>query len=359
MSNPAGPAQTLTLARPDDWHLHLRDGPAMASVVAATAGVFGRAIIMPNLTPPVLTTDAAGSYRERILAALPTGTGFEPLMTLYLTDRTPPAEIARAKASGFVHAVKYYPAGATTHSDSGVTALPRAYAALAAMEAQGMVLSLHGEVTDADVDIFDRERIFVERSLTAIVRDFPGLRIVLEHITTSDAAAFVAAAPATVAATITPQHLLYSRNALFAGGMRPHRFCLPILKREAHRKALVAAATSGSPKYFLGTDSAPHARQAKENACGCAGCYTAPVALPLYAEAFDAAGALDRLEGFASRHGADFYGLPRNVERVTLRRESWTVPAEYPYAEQGVVPLRAAEQVHWRVAATGSGVPRG
>jgi dihydroorotase len=270
-------------------------------------------------------------------------------MTLYLTDNTDPAEIARAKASGFVHAVKYYPAGATTHSDSGVTALARVYPVLAEMERQGMVLSLHGEVTDAGVDIFDRERVFVERALATIVRDFPGLRIVLEHITTGDAAAFVTAAPERVAATITPQHLLYSRNALFAGGVRPHFYCLPILKRETHRQALVAAATSGNPKFFLGTDSAPHPRQTKENACGCAGCYTAPLALPLYAEAFEAAGALDRLEGFASHYGADFYGLPRNDDKVTLTREPWTVPAEFPFGDERVVPLRAGEAMRWRV----------
>jgi dihydroorotase len=342
-------APMLTLARPDDWHVHLRDGPAMAAVAAATADVFGRAIIMPNLRPPVTTTEAALRYQERILGVLPPGTRFKPLMTLYLTDNTEPAEIARAKGSGIVHAVKYYPAGATTNSDSGVTALDRAYPALAAMEKHGLVLSLHGESTDRDIDIFDRERVFVERSLAAIVRDFPGLRIVLEHVTTGEAAAFVAAAPANVAATITPQHLLYSRNALFAGGLRPHFYCLPILKRESHRQALVKAAISGNPKFFLGTDSAPHPRLAKENACGCAGCYSAPVALPLYAEAFDEAAALDRLEGFASHFGADFYGLPRNADKVTLRRESWTVPAEYPYGGHGVVPLRAGETVHWRV----------
>lgn len=350
MPKPATTPETLTLVRPDDWHLHLRDGKAMAGVVTATAGVFGRAIVMPNLQPPVTTTPAAGHYRDRILAALPAGSRFVPLMTLYLTDNTDPAEIVRARASGFVHAVKYYPAGATTHSDSGVTALARVYPVLAAMEKHGMVLSLHGEVTDPAVDIFDRERVFIDRALAVIVRDFPGLRIVLEHITTADAAAFVTAAPERVAATITPQHLLYSRNALFAGGIRPHFYCLPILKRETHRQALVAAATSGSPKFFLGTDSAPHPRHTKENGCGCAGCYTAPLALPLYAEAFEAAGALDRLEGFASHYGADFYGVPRNEGKVTLRREPWTVPAEYPCAGQSVVPLRAGEPVQWRVA---------
>src|SRR6516162_460179 len=268
----------LTLTRPDDWHVHLRDGAGMARVLGATADVFGRAIIMPNLRPPVSTTEAAAAYRTRILGALPKGSGFEPLMTLYLTDNTSPAEIAKAKASGFIHAVKYYPAGATTNSDSGVTKLERAYAALAAMEKHGVVLSVHGEVVDPDVDMFDRERVFVERSLSAIVRDFPGLKIVVEHITTSEAAAFVAAAPPNVAATITPQHLLYSRSALFSGGIRPHYYCLPILKRETHRQALVSAAISGNPKYFLGTDSAPHAKPTKETSCGCAGCFTAPIA---------------------------------------------------------------------------------
>jgi len=339
----------LTLTRPDDWHLHLRDGSGMARVVSATADVFGRAIIMPNLRPPVCTTAAAAAYRERILGALPKGSRFEPLMTLYLTDNTSAAEIAKAKASGFVHAVKYYPAGATTNSDSGVTKLEHAYAALAAMERHGLILSVHGEVVDHDVDMFDRERVFVERSLAAIVRDFPGLKVVVEHITTAEAAAYVAAAPPRVAATITPQHLLYSRNALFAGGIRPHYYCLPILKRETHRRALVAAATSANPKYFLGTDSAPHAKPTKETACGCAGCYTAPVALPLYAEAFEAAEALDRLEAFASHFGADFYGLPRNADKVTLSRRPWTVPAEYPFDGDSVVPLRAGDTLAWRV----------
>jgi dihydroorotase len=344
----------LQLTRPDDWHLHLRDGPLLASVVAATARVFGRALVMPNLRPPVTTTALAASYRQRIVAALPAGYSFTPLMTLYLTDNTDPAEIARASASGFVHAVKYYPAGATTHSDSGVTALERVYPALAAMQERQMVLSLHGEVTDVEVDMFDRERVFVDRLLQRIVRDFPALPIVLEHITTREAAEFVAAAPVHVAATITPQHLLWSRNALFAGGLRPHYFCLPILKRETHRQALLRAATSGSPKYFLGTDSAPHARRTKEHACGCAGCYSAHAAIELYAEAFEAAGALDRLEGFASFFGADFYRLPRNVDPITLVREPWTVPAEYPFGDDGVVPLRAGETLRWRLAPAGT-----
>ncbi len=306
---------------------------------------------MPNLRPAVTTVHAAGQYRERILAALPAADAFEPLMTLYLTDATSAGEIASAKASGFVHAVKYYPAGATTNSESGVTALSRAYPALAAMERHGVVLAIHGEVTDPGVDVFDRERVFIDRELTAILRDFPGLRVVLEHITTRDAAQFVGEAPEHVAATITPQHLLYSRNALFAGGLRPHLYCLPVLKRETHRQALVAAATSGNPKYFLGTDSAPHAKDAKESACGCAGCYSAPVALALYAEAFEDAGALDRLEGFASVHGAAFYGLPRNGESITLHRESWRVPESLPFGDATIVPLRAGEQLRWRVGA--------
>jgi dihydroorotase len=340
----------LTLARPDDWHLHLRDGAALAAVVGQTARVFGRAIVMPNLKPPVATVTAATAYRDRILAALPSGALFEPLMTLYLTDNTPPAEIAAAKASGFIHAVKYYPAGATTNSDSGVTALERVYPVLAAMERHGVVLSLHGEVTDAAVDMFDRERVFVDTLLARIVRDFPGLKVVLEHITTRESASFVRESEGQIAATITPQHLLYSRNALFAGGLRPHVYCLPVLKRESHREALVAAATSGNPRFFLGTDSAPHAKTAKESDCGCAGCYSAPAALELYAEAFEDAGALPRLESFASRFGADFYGLPRNGGTVTLVRDAWTVPAAYPFGDGTIVPLRAGEALRWRVA---------
>ncbi len=341
--------QRLTLPRPDDLHLHLRDGPVLASVVPPTARVFGRAIVMPNLRPPVTTVAAAAAYRERILVAVPEGVAFEPLMTLYLTDNTPVAEIAVAKASGFVHAVKYYPAGATTNSDSGVTALSRVYPVLAAMEKHGVVLCLHGEVTDPAVDMFDRERVFVDTLLPGIVRDFPGLRIVLEHATTKEAVDFVRAAPAHVAATLTPQHLMWSRNALLVGGLRPHLYCLPILKRESHRQALVAAATSGDPRFFLGTDSAPHARHAKESACCGAGCYSAPLALPLYAEVFEAAGALPRLPDFASRFGAQFYGLPVAQETITLVREPWTVPADYPLADDTIVPLRAGETVAWRV----------
>ena len=340
---------TLTLPRPDDWHLHLRDGPELAAVATHTARVFGRAIVMPNLKPPVTTVAAASLYRDRIKAALPSSVRFEPLMTLYLTDNTPPGEIARAKDSGFVYAVKYYPAGATTNSDSGVTSLDRVYPVLAAMEKNGMVLSLHGEVTTPDVDMFDRERVFVDTLLRNIVRDFPGLRIVLEHITTKEAADFVTGRAHNLGATITPQHLLYSRNALFTGNfLRPHNYCLPILKREAHRQALVAAATSGDPRFFLGTDSAPHAKHNKEAACGCAGCYSAPAALEMYAEAFEDAGALDRLEGFASRFGADFYGLPQHRDTVTLTREAWTLPREFPFGSGSIVPLRAGELLRWR-----------
>ncbi len=338
----------LTLTRPDDWHVHFRDGAAMHSVVRDTARVFGRAIAMPNLKPPVVSVADAAAYRERLLGAA-AGTAFEPLMTLYLTDNTAPEEIHRARASGVVHAVKYYPAGATTNSDSGVTELARAYPALAAMEETGLPLLLHGEVVDAGVDVFDREAVFIERHLTRLLRDFPRLKIVLEHITTREAAEFVAAAPAHVAATITVHHLLYNRNAMFRGGLRPHFYCLPVLKRERHREALLAAAVSGSPKFFLGTDSAPHAVDAKESGCGCAGIYTAHAALELYAEAFEDAGALDRLEGFASFFGADFYGLPRNAGRVTLRRESWTVAERLAFGETTLVPLRAGATLRWRV----------
>ena len=345
----ATPSKPLSIARPDDWHLHLRDGVAMRSVLAPTARVFGRAIVMPNLKPPVTTVAAAQAYRERILAARPSASTFEPLMTLYLTDNTSAEDVRRAKASGFVHAIKYYPAGATTNSDSGVTALERAYPALAAMERDDVVLCLHGEVTDADIDVFDRERVFVERHLSRIVRDFPALRVVLEHVTTREAVDFVESAPANVAATITPQHLLYSRNAMLVGGVHVHLYCLPVLKRETHRAALVRAATSGSPKFFLGSDSAPHARGTKERACGCAGCYSAPAALELYAEAFDNAGALDRLEAFASGFGADFYRLPRNRDTVTLARETWTMPEQVAFGSDCVVPLRAGESIGWRV----------
>jgi dihydroorotase len=342
---------TLTITRPDDWHLHLRDGEMMRSVVGATARTFARAVVMPNLSPPITTVAAAAAYRDRILAALPAASTFAPLMTLYLTDSTAAQEIARARASGFVIAAKYYPAGATTNSDSGVTDLAHAYAAIAAMEKHGLPLLVHGEVTDPAVDIFDRERVFVDRQLTRIVRDFPTLKVVLEHITTTEAAEFIDGSPANVGATITPQHLSWSRNALFAGGIRPHFYCMPILKRETHRLSLVRAATGGSPKYFLGTDSAPHARGEKESACGYAGCYSAHAAIELYAEAFERSDALERLEAFASFHGPDFYGLPRNSATITLKREAWVVPASYQFGGHTVVPLRAGETMRWRVDA--------
>jgi dihydroorotase len=338
---------TLTITRPDDWHVHLRDGELMRAVVGATARTFARAVVMPNLTPPVTTVALAAAYRDRILAALPAASAFAPLMTLYLTDNTTVDEIARARASGFVIGVKYYPVGATTNSDSGVTDLGRAYAAFAAMEKHGLPLLVHGEVTDSDVDIFDRERVFVDRQLTRVVRDFPALKIVLEHITTTEAAEFIDSAPVNVGATITPQHLTWSRNALLVGGIRPHLYCMPVLKREKHRLSLLRAATGGSPKYFLGTDSAPHSVNMKESACGCAGCYSAHAAIELYAESFDRAGALERLEAFASFHGADFYGLPRNTATITLKREAWVVPPSYPFGEHTVVPLRAGETMRW------------
>ena len=339
---------TLTLIRPDDWHLHLRDGDALRALVPDTARRFGRAIVMPNLKPPVTTVAQAAQYRERILAAVPKGMSFEPLMTLYLTDKTPASEIDAAKASGFVHAVKLYPAGATTNSDSGVTDLKQCAATLARMQEVGLPLLVHGEVTDAAVDVFDREAVFIEAVLTPLLREYPELRLVLEHITTRQGVEFVAAQGSNVAGTLTAHHLLLNRNAIFAGGIRPHHYCLPILKRETHRQALVAAAIAGSGKFFLGTDSAPHGKRTKEAACGCAGCYTAHAGIELYAEAFEAAGALDKLEGFASQHGPDFYGLPRNTGRITLRKESWTVPAQLNYlANEPLVPLRAGEAVAW------------
>jgi dihydroorotase len=340
----------ITLTRPDDWHLHLRDGPALASVVGATARQFARAIVMPNLKPPVVTVAQARAYRKRVLAALPKGAAFEPLMTLYLTEATQPGEIEKAAASGFVRAVKYYPAGATTNSASGVTDIRKCDAALEAMQARGIPLLVHGEVTDPEVDVFDRETVFLERILAPLVKRFPRLKVVLEHITTHEAAAFVERAPATVGATITAHHLLLNRNAIFAGGIRPHHYCLPVLKREPHRRALVKAAISGNPKYFLGTDSAPHARAAKECGCGAGGIYTAHAALELYAEAFDAAGALDRLEAFASHFGADFYGLPRNSGKVTLEKRAWKVPKELAFGDATVAPLRAGESIGWRLA---------
>ena len=347
-------ATSLTFVRPDDWHLHVRDGAALAAVVPDTARQFARAVIMPNLKPPVTSTAQALAYRARILAAVPrsmleNGAGFEPLMTLYLTDTLPPDEIVRAKAAGVV-AVKLYPAGATTNSDAGVTDLRKTYLTLEAMQRHGLPLLVHGEVTDADIDLFDRERVFIDTRLIPLRRDFPELKIVFEHITTAEAAQYVAGADAHTAATITAHHLLYNRNALFTGGIRPHYYCLPVLKREVHRRALVAAATSGSPKFFLGTDSAPHAAALKEHAVGCAGCYTALTALELYAEAFDTAGALHRLEAFASFNGPAFYGLPRNTGTVTLKRERWTVPDALPFGDAQLKPLRGGETLHWRLA---------
>jgi len=340
---------TLTLTRPDDWHLHLRDGEALKAVLADSARQFARAMIMPNLRPPVTNTALAVAYRQRILAALPSGLHFEPLMTLYLTDNTSAEEIRTAVASGMVQGVKFYPAGATTNSDSGVTDLAHCQQALAEMEKLGLPLLVHAEVTDAQVDVFDRERVFIERHMVAIIKDYPALKVVFEHITTKDAADFVLHAPSNVAATITAHHLLMNRNAMFVGGIQPHHYCLPILKREEHRQALLRVATSGNAKFFLGTDSAPHAKHTKEAACGCAGMYTAHTAMELYAEAFDAVGALDKLEGFASFYGADFYGLPRNTGRIQLHRQSWTVPASLPFADDSIVPLRAGQPVAWKM----------
>jgi len=341
--------EQITLTRPDDWHLHVRDGAALASVVPDTARRFARAIIMPNLRPPVTTVAAAEAYAQRVSAAVPAGCSFQPLMTLYLTDKTPAEEIARIAQSEQVFAVKLYPAGATTNSDSGVTDLENTYPALEAMAEHGIPLLVHGEVTEAEVDIFDREKAFIDRRLAPLLQRFPGLKLVFEHITTTDAAAFVRESGPNVAATITPHHLLYNRNAILAGGIRPHYYCLPVLKRETHRAALVEAAISGDPKFFLGTDSAPHTRAAKETGCGCAGIYSAHAAIEFYAEAFEQAGALDRLEGFASFFGADFYGLPRNTETVTLRKEPWQVPETVPLGDESMVPLRAGETVGWRL----------
>ena len=339
---------TLTLTRPDDWHLHVRDGAALAAVVPHTAAQFARAIIMPNLRPPVTTAAQALAYKARIRAAVPAGVAFEPLMTLYLTDNTPPDEIARAVDAGVV-ALKLYPAGATTNSDAGVTDVRKTYATLEAMQRAGLLLLVHGEVTDPEIDLFDREAVFIDRVLSPLRRDLPELKIVFEHITTKEAAQYVRDAEAHTAATITAHHLLYNRNAIFQGGIRPHYYCLPVLKREQHRQALVQAATSGSAKFFLGTDSAPHPAHLKEHASGCAGCYTAHAALELYASAFEAAGALDRLEGFASHHGPDFYGLPRNQGTVTLKRESWTPPESYPFGDAVVKPLAGGEPLGWRL----------
>lgn len=340
---------TLILTRPDDWHLHLRDGDAMRAVLPDTVRQFARAIVMPNLKPPVTNAVQAAAYRRRILDACPAGSDFQPLMTLYLTDRTLPAEIRRAKATGFVHAVKLYPAGATTNSDAGVTDLAHCRTVLEAMQEVGMPLCVHGEVTDPSIDLFDREKVFIDEVLMPLRRDFPALRVVFEHITTRDAAQYVRDAEGDIGATITAHHLLYNRNAIFVGGIRPHWYCLPVLKRETHREALVEAAASGNPRFFLGTDSAPHARHTKEADCGCAGCYTAWHAMELYATAFERADALDKLEGFASFFGADFYRLPRNTGTITLRREANAIPAALPYADgQQIVPLAAGETLGWR-----------
>ena len=340
--------QELTLIRPDDWHLHVRDGAALNVVVPHTAAQFARAIIMPNLKPPVTTAEQAMAYKSRILAAVPPGMAFEPLMTLYLTDNLDPAEIARAKAAGVV-ACKLYPAGATTNSDAGVTDLRKIYPVLEAMQREGVLLLVHGEVTTSDIDLFDREAVFIERHLMPLRRDFPALKIVMEHITTAEAVHYVSAADSNLAATITAHHLLYNRNAIFTGGIRPHYYCLPVLKRETHRLALVQAAISGDPRFFLGTDSAPHPAHLKEHATGCAGCYTAHAAIEMYAEAFDHAGALDKLEGFASLFGADFYGLPRNTDRIILRRENWTPPESFAFGEAELKPLRSGESLPWRL----------
>jgi dihydroorotase len=341
---------TLTITRPDDWHLHLRDGDALKSVLPDTARQFARAIVMPNLRPPVTSTAMALAYRDRILQALPAGMRFEPLMTLFLADNTQAQEIAAAKASGMVHGVKLYPAGATTNSDSGVTNIAKCSKALEAMEKLGMPLLVHAEVTESNVDVFDRESVFIERHMAPLIKRFPALRVVFEHITTRDAAEFVAVAPANVGATITAHHLLMNRNAMFTGGMRPHHYCLPVLKREEHRQTLVIAAISGNPKFFLGTDSAPHPKSAKEAACGCAGIYTAHAAIELYAEVFEQADALDKLEAFASFYGADFYGLPRNQEKITLIKQSWKVPKQLSLGAEVLVPLRAGQLITWRLS---------
>ena len=340
--------QSITLTQPDDWHLHVRDGSAMRDVVPHTAAQFARAIIMPNLKPPVTTAEQALAYRDRILQAVPEGVSFEPLMTLYLTDNLPPSEIERARDAGVV-ALKLYPAGATTNSDAGVTDIRKTYATLEAMQKHGLKLLVHGEVTSADIDLFDREAVFIDRHLVPLRRDFPELKIVFEHITTREAAQYVAQSDRFVAATITAHHLLFNRNAIFLGGVRPHYYCLPVLKREEHRQALLQAATSGSPKFFLGTDSAPHPAALKEHASGCAGCYTAHAAIEMYAEAFDSVGALDRLEGFASFHGPDFYDLPRNTRHITLHRQDWRAPVTVPFGEAELKPLRGGEVLPWRL----------
>jgi dihydroorotase len=344
-------ADSLRILRPDDWHLHVRDGVQLASVLPFTARQFARAIIMPNLKPPVTTVAMAAAYRERIRAAVPAGARFEPLMTLYLTDTTSPEEIRAAQRSGFIVGAKLYPAGATTHSDAGVTAIEKIYPALEAMEACGLVFQVHGEVTDGDVDVFDRECAFIDRILSQVVERFAGLRVVFEHVTTRAAVQFVQGARRAVGATITPQHLLLNRNAIFQGGIRPHNYCLPVLKREHDRRALIEAATGDDARFFLGTDSAPHARHTKETTCGCAGIFSAHAAIELYAEAFEQAGALQHLQAFAAERGADFYGLPRNRDFITLERTSWTPPASYPFGQDELVPFRAGEPLAWRLAA--------
>ena len=340
---------TLTITRPDDWHLHVRDGEVLAHVVPHTARCFARAIIMPNLKPPVTTVQKALSYRERVLAAVPEKFSFEPLMTLYLTDNTSPEEIRLAVENPHVHAVKYYPAGATTNADSGVTDISHTYAALEVMEELGLPLLIHGEVTDPRVDVFDREVVFIETVLIPLLQRYPKLRVVLEHITTRQAVEFIQATQSNVAATITAHHLMMNRNAMFQGGIRPHHYCLPVLKREVHRQALINAATSGSPKFFLGTDSAPHGKTAKESACGCAGMYTAHAAIEFYAEAFEQANALDKLEGFSSFYGPDFYGLPRNSDSITLSKQDWDIPQSLTFADDSLIPLRAGERVSWKL----------
>ena len=339
----------LTITRPDDWHLHVRDGDVLKDILPFTARRFGRAIIMPNLTPPVTTTEQALAYRERLLKALSDDADFDPLMTLYLTNNTPAEEIIKAKDSGLIHAVKLYPAGATTNSDAGVTDIKNCYKTLEAMQATGMPLLVHGEVVDPEVDVFDREKVFIDQVLAPTMKNFPDLKVVFEHITTRDAAEFVIESDHNIGATITPQHLMYNRNEIFRGGIRPHYYCLPILKREVHRQALVAAAISGNKKFFLGTDSAPHAKNRKENACGCAGIFSAPLAIELYARIFEDNNALDKLEAFASFNGADFYGLPRNQSTLILEKKTWTVPDNYPFGEEVIVPMHAGQEESWQL----------
>ena len=340
---------SITLIRPDDWHLHVRDGEVLNDIIPHTAARFGRAIIMPNLKPPITTTEQAVAYQQRIQAAVPSGIKFTPLMTLYLTDNMRASEIAAAKQSGIVHAVKYYPAGATTNSDAGVTDLKKTYAALESLQQHGMPLLIHGEVTTPEIDVFDREAVFIDSVLQPLLKDFPELKVVLEHITTAQAVDFIQSTSKNIAATITPQHLLFNRNDIFKGGIRPHYYCLPILKREQHREALVKAATSGNPKFFLGTDSAPHSQTAKQNACGCAGIYSAHAAIELYAEAFEKNNALDKLEGFASIYGADYYQLPLNSDKITLIKEPWQIPQHYQFGNNTLIPLKAGEMMQWKL----------